>query len=473
MIKKKTKIVATISDLNCEVGFLKKLYEEGMNVVRLNTAHQSIEGAKKVIKNVRSVSDKIGILIDTKGPEVRTMSGKVELVEGKNVKIVTKGSESNSEKIVVSYPNFINEIPVKTRILIDDGEIELEVEDKTEDSLICKALNSGSFDGKKSLNIPGIKLDLESVTKKDKEYIQFAVEENLDFIAHSFVRNKEDLRAVQKILDKHQSNIKIIAKIENQEGVDNINEILDEAYGVMIARGDLGIEVPAEKVPAIQKKLIEKCIERKRPVIVATQMLHSMIKNPRPTRAEVTDIANAVLSHADAIMLSGETAYGKYPLEAVKVMSKIARETESSFHFSTEELPIKNLSNEVSAFLAKSAVRASVLLPLKAIIADTVTGRTVRYLSAFRSRCPIFAQCYDDQITRHLSLSYGVYATKVAHRKTSDLTEFIKKTAKNLKDEGFVTDEDLVAIVAGNFEFKEASFLEIVTINKLINEKRF
>ncbi len=472
MIQKKTKIIATISEMNGSFDLLKELYDEGMDVVRINTAHQDFEGAKRLIKTVRKVSDKIAILVDTKGPEVRTLPGKVELIEGNLVNIVTNKTESNNEEISVTYSNFVKELKVGVKILIADGDIELVVEKKSADKLICKVNNSGSFDGKKSVNVPEIKLNLPSLTKKDEEYIKFAVEEDLDFIAHSFVRNREDVKAVQKILDKYNSKIKIIAKIENQEGVDKIDEILDEAYGVMIARGDLGVEVPAEKVPSIQKKLIEKCIERKRPVIVATQMLHSMINNPRPTRAEVADIANAVLTNADAIMLSGETAQGKYPAEAVNVMAKIAIETEKSLT-GISELSIKNLNNEVSAFLAKSAVRASTLLPLKAIITDTITGKTARYLSAFRGRCPIFAQCYEIQTMRQLSLSYGVYANHIAPRKSSEVVALMKTTAQYLLDQKMLSEEDLVAIVAGNFEYKEATFLEIVSVKKLLNEKRF
>jgi pyruvate kinase len=472
MNQKKTKIIATISEKNGSFEMLKKLYEEGMNVVRINTAHQDFEGAKRLIKTVRKVSDKIAILVDTKGPEIRTLPGKVELIEGNSVNVVANKKESSCEEIAVSYEGFVKELKVGARILIDDGEIELVVEKKTSDKLVCVVKNSGSFDGRKSVNVPEIKLNLPSITKKDEEYIKFAVEEDLDFIAHSFVRNKEDVKAVQKILDKYNSKIKIIAKIENQEGVDKIDEILEECYGVMIARGDLGVEVPAEKVPSIQKRLIEKCIERRRPVIVATQMLHSMTENPRPTRAEVTDVANAVLSHADAIMLSGETAYGKYPVEAVRIMTKIAKEMEDSQR-GHEELSVKNLNNEVSAFLAKSAVRASLMLPVKAIITDTMTGRTARYLSAFRGRCPIYAQCYEPQTMRHLSLCYGIYANHIAPRKSSEVVALLKNTAKFLLDEKLLTEEDLVAIVAGNFEYKEATFLEIVSIKKLLNEKRF
>ncbi|HOK51966.1 MAG TPA: pyruvate kinase, partial [Bacteroidales bacterium] len=313
---KKTKIIATISDRRCEPEFIRELYEEGMNVVRINTAHQSFEDAKRVIDNVRKVSDKIAILVDTKGPEIRT-NGVVEVYEVRTGdRIVVRGSvdePSHPGYIYVNYPEFVADVPVDSHILIDDGSLELIVREKDEHSLYCEVQNDGKIESRKSVNVPSVSFRLPSLSEKDKEFVKFCIQEDVDFIAHSFVRNKEDVLAIQQILDEHKSAIKIIAKIENQQGVDNIDEILDYVYGVMVARGDLAIEIPYEKIPGIQRMIISKCIARRKPVIVATQMLHSMIEHPRPTRAEVSDIANAIFSHTDAIMLSGETAYGKYP----------------------------------------------------------------------------------------------------------------------------------------------------------------
>ena len=313
--KKFTKIVATISDKRCDVDFIRQLYEEGMNVVRMNSAHLNREGFLKIINNVRSVSNRIALLIDTKGPEVRTTVAEndaIELRTGETVKI-TGNAElvSTRECLAVSYPNFVRDLNVGDDILIDDGEIDLNVVSKEGEYLMCVVQNDGMLGSRKSVNVPGVRINLPSLTEKDRQNILFAIEQKLDFIAHSFVRSKQDLLDIQEILDEHKSPIKIISKIENQEGVDNIDEIIQHCYGVMVARGDLGIEVPQERIPGIQRKLIRKCVKAHKPVIVATQMLHSMIENPRPTRAEVNDVANAIYYRTDALMLSGETAYGK------------------------------------------------------------------------------------------------------------------------------------------------------------------
>ena len=321
-MSKQTKIVATVSDKRCDVEFVRDLFENGMNVVRMNSAHLDAEGFNKIITNVRAVSNTIAILMDTKGPEMRTTAiaddGRINFSTGDYVKMSGNPNQlTTKEHICISYPNFVKDLSVGSLVLIDDGEIEFKVIEKHDDFLLCIAENEGELGSRKSVNVPGVRINLPALTEKDRKNILYAIEHNIDFIAHSFVRNKQDVLDIQEILDAHNSSIKIIAKIENQEGVDNIDEILEVAYGVMIARGDLGIEVPQEKIPGIQRILIKKCVQAKKPVIVATQMLHSMIKNPRPTRAEVTDIANAIYYRTDALMLSGETAYGKYPVEAI------------------------------------------------------------------------------------------------------------------------------------------------------------
>lgn len=334
-MSKQTKIVATVSDKRCDVEFVRDLFENGMNVVRMNSAHLDAEGFNKIITNVRAVSNTIAILMDTKGPEMRTTAiaddGRINFSTGDYVKMSGNPNQlTTKEHICISYPNFVKDLSVGSLVLIDDGEIEFKVIEKYDDFLLCIAENEGELGSRKSVNVPGVRINLPALTEKDRKNILYAIEHNIDFIAHSFVRNKQDVLDIQEILDAHNSSIKIIAKIENQEGVDNIDEILEVAYGVMIARGDLGIEVPQEKIPGIQRILIKKCVQAKKPVIVATQMLHSMIKNPRPTRAEVTDIANAIYYRTDALMLSGETAYGKYPVEAIATMSKVAEEAEKT-----------------------------------------------------------------------------------------------------------------------------------------------
>ena len=307
---KHTKIIATISDQRCEVEFIDALYKAGMNVARLNTAHLQEDGLTKIVSNIRAVSDRIGILVDTKGPEVRTTitNEPIDFKSGDKVKMIGNiDGETSRDCIYVSYANFVKDLQIGSDILIDDGDLELKVSDKTADYLMCEVQNDATLGSRKSVNVPGVRINLPSLTDKDRVNIDWAIKNNIDFIAHSFVRNMQDVLDIQEILDAQKSSIKIIAKIENQEGVDNIDEILKAAYGVMIARGDLGIEVPAEKIPGLQRVLIRKCVEAKKPVIVATQMLHTMIKNPRPTRAEVTDIANAIYYRTDALMLSGET----------------------------------------------------------------------------------------------------------------------------------------------------------------------
>ena len=382
---KHTKIVATVSDKRCEVDFIKSLYEAGMNVVRLNTAHLGAEGLTRIVDNVRAVSNRIGILMDTKGPEVRTTATvnqePIPFKAGDIVNIFGDPTQETShEHIYVSYTRFVHDLSVGSDILIDDGDLELRVIEKQENCLVCEAQNEATLGSRKSVNVPGVRINLPSLTEKDRKNILWAIEHDLDFIAHSFVRSKQDVLDIQRILDEYNSPIKIIAKIENQEGVDNIDEILEAAYGIMIARGDLGIEVPAEKIPGIQRVLIRKCVEVKKPVIVATQMLHSMINNPRPTRAEVTDIANAIYYRTDALMLSGETAYGKYPVEAVQTMTKVAREAEKTKLAANDiRVPIEGNDLDVTSFLAKQAVKSSSKLHVKAIITDSYTGRTARY----------------------------------------------------------------------------------------------
>ena len=470
---KKTKIIATISNQMCDIPFLSRMHRAGMDVVRLNTAHQAPEDALAVIGNVRKVSDRIAIMIDTKGPEIRTTAANADIfvVAGDMVCVIgDRNGECVPGSICLNYDNFVDEMSVGDRILIDDGEIELEVREKDSVSLICEVKNDGVIKGRKSINLPSVKIrNLPSLSDKDRAFIAFAIDQDIDFIAHSFVRRKEDVLAIQEILDTNNSAIKIIAKIENQEGVDNIDEILDHVYGVMVARGDLAVEIPAEKIPIIQKKLVRKCIERRKPVIIATQMLQSMITSPRPTRAEVSDVANACLDRTDAIMLSGETAYGKYPLESVKMMAKIAKEIESSLSSFTDS-PYE-AENSVTSYLAKAAVKASLRLPTKALIADTISGRTILSLVAYRCENPIFAQCYSSRVMRELALSYGVHATFMPTDLSSH--EFLRTALTRLLAAKHVDEESLITVLAGNFgSAYGASYVEISTVRNLFERKQ-
>ena len=463
---KRTKIVATISDKRCEIGFLRELYEAGMNVVRLNTAHQTLDEAMKVVRNVRAVSDQIALLIDTKGPEVRTCDIVVPVrVEKGEIIFMTGDRTLVAEKLIhVSYEHFVRDVQIGDKILVDDGDVELIVRDKKENCLELEASNPGEIKDKKSINVPGVNMHLESLSDKDRKFIQFAMDNKLDFIAHSFVRNKQDVMEIQQILDEQHSNIKIIAKIENQEGVNHIDEILDHVYGVMVARGDLAIEIDAEKIPLIQRYIVNKCIESKKPVIIATQMLHTMIDHPRPTRAEVIDIANAVFSGTDAIMLSGETAYGDYPLEAVKVMSRVAEANESILPPDANRNLVR-INNEITAALARVAVRMTTMLPIKAIVVDTNSGRTARYLSAFRGGLPVYARCYDEHVMRELALSFGVrpYFSVKPHSRD----EFMRDIPQVLLQNGY-QPEDQILVIGGSFgHVRGASFLEVCKISDI------
>lgn len=469
MYRKKTKIVATISDWMSDPEYIQALYDAGMNVVRMNTAHIDREGAARIMNNVRSVSEKIALLIDTKGPEVRTtnLDAPLEVLVGDKIKVT--GDLSKTECLHVNYAGFVNDVPVGSLLLIDDGDIELEVKDKDNDFLYAEATNKGIIKNKKSLNIPGVSIKLPSLTEKDKDFILFAIENKIEYIAHSFVRNKEDILDIQRILDVYSSPIRIIAKIENQQGVDNIDEILDHAYGVMIARGDLGIEVPAEKIPTLSRKLIKKCIERKRPVIMATQMLHTMIDHPRPTRAEVSDIANAVYNRCDAIMLSGETAYGKYGVEAVKVMTKVAIEVEQNKDRRNDVEPPINF--DASSFLARTALNAENEMNITAIVTDTLSGHNARHISAFRSNMPVYAKCYRPRVMRELALSYGIFPSIIEPKKNRD--KIITSALKSLVKDNSLTLDDRIIYVGSSFGIRgTASFLEIIDVRAGISPRK-
>lgn len=466
---KKTKIVATISDKICTHDYLLKLFEKGVNVVRLNTAHQSVEESAKIIKTIRKINNSVAVLIDTKGPEIRTSSlGKSFTVkEGSLIQI--KGNpqgESEEGLLYVNYSNFVKDVPVGQRVLVDDGDVALMVIDKQKDALICKVENAGDIKLRKGVNVPNVKLKLPALSPKDKTYIDFAIAHEVDYIAHSFVQSSDDILQIRKILDKHNSPIRLIAKIENQIGVDNIDEIIEVSDGIMVARGDLGIELPIEKIPVIQRELVKKCLRKNKMVIIATQMLHSMIMNPRPTRAEVNDVASAVYEKADALMLSGETAGGSYPIETVDLMSKVIKEVENAIQ--KYPINIKPLNEDILSVLSHSAVLACNSLPVKAIIVDTQTGRTARYLSAYRGHIPVYAFCYNQFAMRQLALSYGVKAFMMQKRTSRD--GFLKSTMKFLVFQQILQNDDMVVVIGGSFGTANgASFIEISSVKNLID----
>lgn len=423
-----------------------------MNVVRMNTAHATIEGMKEIIKNARAVSSHLALLIDTKGPEVRTTNVTEPLVykTGEIVKIFGRPDVDTTHDIInVSYVDIARDLKVGNDILIDDGALDLRVIDIIGPMLVAQVMNDGVLGAHKSVNIPGRHIDLPALTEKDKHNILFAINQDIDFIAHSFVRNAQDVKAVQDILDEHNSDIKIISKIENQEGVDNIDEIIDASYGIMIARGDLGIEVPIEEIPGIQRQIIRKCVMKKKPVIVATQMLHTMINNPRPTRAEVTDIANAIYSWTDALMLSGETASGRYPVEAVQTMARIAEQAEADRTWETTIDPMAHGYETQREFLAHSAIESTRKLGVKGIITASETGKTARTLSSFRGATPILAICYREKTQRLLNLSYGIIPI---YQKEHTSSEYLFTAAlRMLRQKGYIKPEDKIAYLSGSF----------------------
>lgn len=474
---KQTKIVCSISDRRCSQDFLRKLFFAGMNVVRMNTAHATPDGIREIIRNTRAVSPHIGILIDTKGPEVRTtdVPNPINYKVGDMVKIFGRPEMDSSHDILnLSYPDITRDVKVGDDLLFDDGAIDMKVVENTGPMLVARVQNEGVLGAHKSVNVPGEHIDLPALTEKDRQNILLAIEEDIDFIAHSFVRSANDVREVQKILDEHNSDIKIISKIENQEGVDNIDEIIEASYGIMIARGDLGIEVPLEQIPGIQRDIIAKCIKAKKPVIVATQMLHTMISNPRPTRAEVTDIANAIYSHTDALMLSGETASGKYPVEAVQTMAAIAEQAEKDAHRFQSERDRVSLHSHLQVrdqreFLAKSAIEATEYIGVKGIITDSLTGQTARNLAAFRGPTPILAICYKDKLQRLLNLSYGVIPIYQKDRLRPE--NMFYAALRMLRQKGYIGLDDKIAYLSGSLgECSSTTFLEINKVAEVFDK---
>ena len=469
---KQTKIVASISDRRCDQSFIRKLFFAGMNVVRMNTAHATPEGIRTIVKNVRAVSPHIGIMIDTKGPEVRTtgVESPLEFKIGDMVKVFGRPEmDSTHDTINLSYRDITKDVKVGDDLLFDDGELDMRIVENNGPMLVAQVQNDGVLGAHKSVNIPGEHIDLPALTEKDKQNILLAIELDIDFIAHSFVRNAADIKEVQDILDEHGSDIKIISKIENQEGVDNIDEIIDASYGIMIARGDLGIEVPIERIPGIQRNIIRKCVACRKPVIVATQMLHTMINNPRPTRAEVTDIANAIYYRTDALMLSGETASGKYPLEAVQTMARIAEQAEKDKCLNDDiEVPLSSEDLDQRAFLAHAAIDATRKLGVAGISTDRETGQTARNLAAFRGPVPVLAICYNEKTQRWLNLSYGVIPIYQREQVSSQYMFFA--ALRMLRQKGYIKDEDKIAYLSGSFgEGGGTTFLEINKVEEVFN----
>lgn len=455
---RKTKIVCTIGPASESVEKLTQLIEAGMNVARLNFSHGDHEEHGQRIKNIREASAKTGktvaILLDTKGPEIRTnnmVNGSIELQVGGNIIVSMTEVEGTTEKFSVTYPGLIEDVHVGSKILLDDGLIGLEVTsiNKDQQEIHTKILNSGTLKNKKGVNVPGVSVKLPGITEKDANDILFGIQQDIDFIAASFVRRASDVLEIRQLLEENKaSHIQIIPKIENQEGVDNIDEILEISDGLMVARGDLGVEIPAEEVPLVQKQLIKKCNAQGKPVITATQMLDSMQRNPRPTRAEASDVANAIFDGTDAIMLSGETAAGTYPVEAVQTMHNIASRAESALDHK-EILSARSRDNEhnITDAIGQSVAHTALNLDVNAIITPTESGHTARMISKYRPKAPILAVTANEATKRGLTLVWGVYPQIGKEARTTD--EMLDVAVEESVNSGLVKHGDLVVITAG------------------------
>ncbi|MDU4861229.1 MAG: pyruvate kinase [Terrisporobacter othiniensis] len=452
---KKTKIVCTLGPASQSEETLTKLMENGLNVCRFNFSHGSHEEHKERMDAVKKVREKlnkpVAILLDTKGPEIRTgnfADPEVFLEEGSKFTITMADVMGTKEICTVSYKGLADDVVKGDLILIDDGLVGLRVEEVVGEEIHCIVENSGIVKNHKGVNVPGVKINLPALTPKDISDIEFGITQGIDFIAASFVRKASDVLAIREVLENNDATyIQIISKIENQEGVDNLDEILQVSDGLMVARGDLGVEIPTEEMPIVQKEMIKKCNELGKPVITATQMLDSMIRNPRPTRAEVTDVANAIYDGTDAIMLSGETAAGKYPVEAVKTMATIAKRIEETLDYDNI-LRSKGLNNtNVTDAISYATCTTAKSLTASGIVTSTSSGHTARMVSKFRPNTPIIAATPNERTSRQLSLSWGVYTVNCQQAGNTD--DLIDNSIEASKNEGFIHDGELVVITAG------------------------
>lgn len=453
---RKTKIICTLGPAVDDQNILRKLMQKGMDVARINFSHGTHEEHRTRVEIFKRVREELGLpiplLLDTKGPEIRTgkfETGVVELKQGDSFVLCNENTAGNNTCASVTYKELYKDVKRGSKILINDGLVELEVDEIKDKDIHCTVLNGGVIGNNKGINVPGAEIHLPSLTEQDVADIRFGIENEFDLIAASFVRKASDVVEIKKVLEKYGGqDIKVIAKIENREGIQNFDEIIKVADGIMVARGDLGVEIPVEEVPIVQKNLIEKCYRSGKPVITATQMLDSMIRNPRPTRAEASDIANAIYDGTSAIMLSGETASGKYPVESLETMSKVAEKAESSMdywkRFSSMQFDMMaSVTNAISHATCTTALD----LKASAIITVTQSGHTARMISRFRPACPIIATTVSPRVQRQLSLSWGVLPYLVNVASTTD--EMFDMGVEKALESGLVKNGDLVVITAG------------------------
>ncbi|MFW6365656.1 MAG: pyruvate kinase [Spirochaetota bacterium] len=453
---RKTKIICTLGPATDSDGVLEELIKNGMNVARINCSHGNHEEHLKRIDAVKKIRSKlkrpVALMLDTRGPEIRvgTMKNGFALLEtGRRVTLVPEDIEGTDTVIPISYPGLCDDLGNKRTILIDDGRIELEVISCKNRKIECVVTNSGKVSSRKGVNVPGVRLNLPAISEKDRSDILFGIKQDIDYVAASFVRKGDDVLAIRKLLDNNGGwNIKIISKIENSEGVDNINSILVLSDGVMVARGDLGVEVSFEQVPQIQKSILRKAIAMSKPAIIATQMLDSMISSPRPTRAEVSDVANAIYDSTSAIMLSGETAMGKYPVECLRVMARTAEITENNIEYQEKYFShgIKKTS-DITTAVTNAAVTTAYSLNADAIVVVTKSGRSAASVSRFRPDIPIVACTPEKKVYNQLAINWGIYPIIAEEQKT--FAELLESAIKHAKQSGLVKDGDLAVVIAG------------------------
>ncbi len=454
---KKTKIVCTLGPASDAQETMEALINAGMNVARFNFSHGDHEEQLERFNTLKAARENtnpnVAMLLDTKGPEIRTHLMKdnlVELIQGTTVKIAMDEVEGTSEKFSVSYEGLIDDVELGGHILLDDGLIDLLITDIDYDNreIITEVQNSGIIKSRKGVNVPNVSLNLPAITEKDESDIRFGVSQGIDFIAASFVRRASDVLAIREVLEEEgDTSVKIISKIENQEGVDNIEDILEVSDGIMVARGDLGVEIPTADVPIYQKEIIRKCNEAGKPVITATQMLDSMQTNPRPTRAEAGDVANAIFDGTDAVMLSGETAAGDYPLEAVQTMASICVRTEEAL-IGQDKVALKSYDKgDLTEAIGQAVGHTARNLGIETIVAATTSGHTAQMISKYRPKANILAATFDERVNRQLALTWGVHAFVI---ETPDTTDQMLDLATELAiKEGFAHEGDLIIITAG------------------------
>ncbi|MBR3834677.1 MAG: pyruvate kinase [Lachnospiraceae bacterium] len=453
---RKTKIVCTMGPSTMDEYVLKRLIEEGMDVARFNFSHGTHEEQKvrmDMVKKLRKECGKhIALLLDTKGPEIRTRDfegGKVEIEAGQTFTLTTRDIVGDNTISSITYKDLAKDVEIGTKILIDDGLIELKVKDIIDEDLVCEVINGGFVSNHKGINVPGVHLNMPYMSQKDIDDILFGIQQDVDFIAASFVRSAKDVLEIRKLLDENGgNNINIISKIENAEGVKHIDDIIYVSDGIMVARGDMGVEIPGEEVPVIQKMIIRKVYNAGKQVITATQMLDSMMKNPRPTRAETTDVANAIYDGTSAIMLSGETAAGLYPIESVQTMVRIAERTEEDINYRNRFFQIeRRANNNVTDAVCHATCTTAIDLNASAVVTVTKSGTSARNISKYRPVCPIIAGTTSDKVCRQLNMSWGVVPVHLEEK--NEIFELFDHAVEAAKDNGLLKSGETVVVTAG------------------------